>query len=310
MKWSANHIVFSISLVFASLLNSNHTHGQQRVQFTQYMFNPLILNPAYAGAEGPLCVNLINRKQWTGIENAPSTQTFSAHSLFRREQVGLGISIVNDKIGVHSNLSVMTNYAYHLKIRKDLTLSMGLQGGLYKVSSDYVSLMNSSTNDPKLSSAPLRETFFEFGFGFYLRAQRLTLGLSSPEALPKTISVNDTTSIKLSKGNSFLLTRYRLTLNESIDLEPGVLVKYMPDLDLSYDININMIYRKVLTTGLSYRKKESVDFLLKAQVNPQLQFGYAYDHPIGAISRISNGSHEVMIQYLFRFVNKNVASPR
>ena len=310
MKCTTNHKARLGFLTVAFCVVLTSVFGQQRVQFTQYMFNPLVINPAYAGIDGPLSVNLINRKQWTGIENAPSTQTFSAHSLFKNERVGLGLTLVNDKIGVHRNFTLMTSYAYHLTINPETLLSMGLQGGFRKITSDYASLMTASTNDPKLASAPLRESFFEFGFGLYLRHKKLTIGFSAPEVLPKTIGVSDTASIKLRSANSFLMTRYRFTVNESVELEPGLLFKYMPGLDFSYDVNFNLIFRRVLTTGLSYRKNESVDFIFKAQVNPQLQFGYAYDHPVGNVARISNGSHELMIQYLFHFVSRNVPSPR
>jgi type IX secretion system PorP/SprF family membrane protein len=285
-------------------------HAQQKIQFTQYMFNGLVINPAYAGAEGPLSLTFINREQWAGIEKAPSTQTLTAHSLFRKKQIGLGLSIVNDQIGVHRSLSVMTNYAYHLTLSNDGILSMGVQSGLYRVNSDYASLMTSSTNDPKLATAPIRENYFDFGFGFYYRTKKLQLGISCPELLPKSVSTNDSSSVKLNKTNTFLLTRYRYSVNPFVDLEPGFLIKYLSGLNISYDLNLNMIYREVLTTGLSYRKQESVDFLLKAQVTPQLQIGYSYDHPVGYISRVSNGSHELMVQYLFRYVSENISSPR
>ncbi|MDQ2656067.1 MAG: type IX secretion system membrane protein PorP/SprF, partial [Bacteroidota bacterium] len=92
--------------------------------------------------------------------------------------------------------------------------------------------------------------------------------------------------------------------------EPGVLIKYLPGVPLSFDVNFNVVFQKVLTTGVSYRNRESVDFLAIARMTPQLQVGYSYDYPIGEIRRISNGSHEVMVSYLFRFARSGVTSPR
>jgi type IX secretion system PorP/SprF family membrane protein len=304
------HHITTVLILILGLMGATSSMGQQKVQFTQYMFNPLVINPAYAGADGPLALNFINRTQWAGVENAPVTQTLSAHSLFKKEHIGIGLTLVNDKIGVHNNFSLMTNYAYHLTVGSNARISMGVQGGIHRTTSDYASLMTPNNYDPKLSTSPVRESYFDFGFGFYFRNERWNIGVSCPELVPRSISVNDSSSFKLNRTNTFLLTRYRVPLSETIEVEPGILLKYLNGVDMSFDLNINLIYRKVLTTGLSYRKKESIDFLFKAQLTPQLQFGYAYDHPVGYIDRISNGSHELMVQYVFKFVENNVSSPR
>lgn len=286
------------------------SQAQQKMQFTQYMFNGLVINPAYAGADEALSLTFLQRSQWSGVENAPNTQTFSGHTLFKKKHFGAGITIVNDKIGVHKNLSVLTNYAYHLRVAEKSYFSMGIQAGINNLKSDYASLISTANNDPKLYDPILSRTFFDFGAGVYFRSPRFHAGISVPELLPQQFTINDTLSVELSKMNFFFFSRYRITLNENVDLEPSGLIKYLSGVPVSFDANINMIYRKVLTLGLSYRRAESVDFLMKAQVTPQLQLGYAYDYPIGVISRLSSGSHELMVQYVFRYIQKNVASPR
>ena len=148
------------------------------------------------------------------------------------------------------------------------------------------------------------------GAGIYFRSPRFHAGLSAPELLPNKVSLSDTVSVQLDRANLFFFSKYKIIVSESMALEPGLLLKYLPDLPLSYDINLSMIYRDVLSLGLSYRKKESVDFLLKAQITPQLQVGYAYDHTIGDVARLSNGSHELMINYLFRYTQSKVVNPR
>jgi type IX secretion system PorP/SprF family membrane protein len=136
--------------------------AQQKMQFTQYMFNGLVINPAYAGADEALSLTFIHRSQWAGVENAPQTQTLSAHTLFKRKHFGLGLTIVNDKIGVHKNLSILSNYAYHLRTGKKSALSFGLQAGMNNQKSDYTSLLTAGNNDPKLYNPVLTETFFNF----------------------------------------------------------------------------------------------------------------------------------------------------
>jgi type IX secretion system PorP/SprF family membrane protein len=284
--------------------------AQQRVQFTQYMFNGLVINPAYAGADEALSMTFIQRSQWAGVENAPETQTLSAHTLFGQRHIGLGLTIINDKIGVHKNLNALTTYAYHLQVAEKSVLSMGLQVGINRRQSDYASLMGGSTFDPRLNDVAISKTFLDFGMGLYFRSPKFHAGLSIPELIPGRIDVNDSVEIQLSKSPFFLFTKYRINATEFIDLEPSLFFKYQAGLPFSYDINANMIYRKVLTLGLSYRKAESVDFLLKAQITRQLQVGYSYDHPIGRVSLLSNGSHELMVQYVFRFIEKDITSPR
>lgn len=284
--------------------------GQQKVQFTQYMFNGLVINPAYAGADEALSLTFIQRSQWAGVENAPETQTFSGHTLFGKRHIGVGLTLINDKIGVHKSLNALTTYAYHLQVADRAFLSMGLQVGINRRQSDYGSLIGGATYDPRLNDVSIAKTFLDFGMGFYFRSPKLDAGFSVPELVPGRFELNDTVTIQLSKSPYFFFTKYRIKASDFIDVEPSVFVKYQSGIPLSYDVNANMIYRKVLTLGLSYRKDESIDFLLKAQITRQLQIGYAYDHPIGHISMLSNGSHELMAQYVFRFVEKDITSPR
>lgn len=271
------------------------------------MFNNLVINPAYAGAEEAPSLTLVSRNQWSGVENAPSTQSFSAHTLIKRKNIGLGLTIINDEIGVHKNLDVMTNYAYHLKVGKQSFISAGLQLGITSLNSNYASLAGTG-NDPKLVS--INETMFGMGAGIYFRSPRFHLGLSAPQLISKAVQLNDTASIDIRRINLLGYSRYRFLLNDRLDMEPGLMVKYFPGLLVSYDIYWSLIYRKVLTAGVSYRKQESVDGILKFQLTPKFQIGYAYDYPISHAAKLSSASHEFMINYVFRTVKNHIASPR
>jgi type IX secretion system PorP/SprF family membrane protein len=284
--------------------------AQQKVQFTQYMFNGLVINPAYAGADEALSLTLIQRKQWSNVDGSPSTQSLSAHTLFGKKHFGLGMTLINDKIGIHKNLSALTNYAYHLKVGAKSYLSMGVQAGIHSRKSNYGRLAGLNNTDPKLYDASVAYTAFDFGMGLYYRSPRLHVGISAPEMLPERFSLNDTLTVRLRNVNFFGFSKYIITVSDVFDLEPSILIKHLAGVPLSYDLNMNVIYRKVLSAGLSYRKKESIDFMLKGQLTPQLQFGYAYDHPVGMISRLSNGSHELMINYVFRYAPNKITSPR
>lgn len=283
--------------------------AQQRVHYTQYMFNGLAINPAYAGVDEALSLTFLNRSQWRGLDGAPVTQTFSGHTLFKNKHVGVGLTVINDKVGVHKNLSGVGIFAYHLRVANKSYLSMGFQGGASNRKSDYVSLAGSAT-DPKIYDGGFSQTFVDFGVGAYFRSPHFEMGFSMPQIIQQNVSVNDTLSIPFGGRNYFIFSKLKLQLNDNLDFEPGLLIKYLPGLPVSYDINANLIISKALTLGLSYRANESISFLIKGQITNQFQVGYAYDHVISNVRYIAGNSHEVMVNYLFKFSQRKVASPR
>lgn len=299
----------SLTLVVMLLLLPK-AYGQQQVQYTQYMFDGSIINPAYVGADEALSMTFIYRNQWSQVEGSPQSQTLSAHTLFKEKQLGVGIILNNDKIGVHKALNVASNFAYHLKLGKSQVLSFGLKTGWHNRRTDYASLAAQAGNDPSINNASISDSYFNMGAGIYFRTPKFHFGYSTPELIPKELTLNDSTNARLSDLNQFIFAKIKFDLGQQIDLMPSVLLKYLNGVPLSYDLNVSATYRKVITTGLSYRKSESFDFILRLQVTPQFQFGYAYDYPIGDISHLSNASHEIMARYLFKFQQKNVASPR
>ncbi len=298
-----------LCLMAGILLCPSNLQAQQKVQYTQYMYDASVINPAYVGADEALSLTFINRNQWTGINGAPTTQTLSAHTLFREKKLGAGIMVHREKIGVHSNFNIATNYAYHLPVGYNKTLSFGLQAGIHTRNSDYGSLTTGAT-DPGLRNIPVSETYLDLGFGFYYRSPKLHIGYSIPEIIPNQVSIDENYASGFQEINHFLFMQYNLTVSPIIDLQPGFLIKYINGLPLSYDLNLIATFKEVVSIGASYRKEESIDFLLRLQVTPQLQFGYAYDYAIGNLSGISNGSHELMARYIFKFKHSNIDSPR
>ncbi len=299
-------------ILFLSIfILTSEVRAQQKVQFTQYMFNELIINPAYAGNDDALSITLVNRNQWVSIEGAPSTQTLTAHSIFNEKRVGLGVSFVNDKVGVHKIQNVQGNFAYRLNISKTQYFSMGLQTGLNIRKSDYTTIVGSnSAVDPLLVNPNFTHTSFTVGIGLHYKSPNFQLGVSAPDIIPETLQISDTTTIKWRSAQYFLYAKYRIVLNANLDIEPSVLVKYLQGLPISYDLNACIVYKKILTIGLSYRKKESIAFLMKAKITPQLQVGYAYDLAIGKVATSSSGSHEILLNYLFKYAKNKIASPR
>ena len=286
--------------------------GQQIGQYTQYFSNELILNPAFAGAHEALSLTAVHRSQWTGLDGAPSTQTLSAHSLIRNKHIGLGASVINDKIGIHRNLTFNTSYAYHMQVKTDAYLSFGLQLGVNHKQSDFGSVAGQvqNLNDPSISAFSETTTAIEMGTGLYYRDPKLHLGLSAPKLFSGKTRLNDSLSLDLNRPHYFLYGRYRVPINRNLKIQPGMLVKYLPGVPVSFDFHFAAIFNEVLLTGISYRSFESIDLALQAKVTPQLKVGYNFDYPIGKVGELSHSSHEIMLNYLFKFSRYKIKRPR
>jgi type IX secretion system PorP/SprF family membrane protein len=286
--------------------------GQQLGQYTQYFSNELIINPAFAGAQESLSLTLLHRGQWSGLEGAPSTQTLSAHSLFKNKHIGLGASIINDKIGIHRNLTFNTSYAYILQVKKDAYFSLGLQLGMNQTQSDFAAISNQilNQNDPSISGFKESVSALTIGTGLFYRDSRFQIGLSAPNLFSSRTRLNDSISSDLNKTHYFLYSRYRVPVNRNLKLQPGLLIKYLDGLPLSMDFHLAAIINEVLLTGLSYRSFESIGLILQAKITPQLKAGYGFDYPLGSVGELSRSSHEIMLNYLFKFSRYKVKRPR
>jgi type IX secretion system PorP/SprF family membrane protein len=291
------------------LLTHVGVQAQQQTHYTQYMFSGLVINPAYAGTDDALSVTFINRHQWAGIDGAPVTQTFALHGLNKRKNVGLGLLVSNDKIGVHKNLYARSSFAYHLKVAEKSVVSFGLQAGIAHLRSDYGSLISSGSPDPKLSNVRINQLFFDLGAGLYFRSQRLHAGISLPELVNKSASVNDSTNVSLKSANLFGFAKYRIDLTPVWGMQPALLIKHFTNVPISLDVSLTVTYKEILRGGMSYRKDESIAYLFMIRATPQLQLGYSYDNPL-ATSRFKTGSHELMVQYLFLFERSGLKSSR
>jgi type IX secretion system PorP/SprF family membrane protein len=278
---------------------------------TQFYSNELIINPAFAGSHEALSLTATHRSQWSGLEGAPSTQTFSIHSLTGDDHVGLGLAIINDKIGVHQNLTALNTYSYRLKLKNNSFLALGIQAGFNYRRSDYSSLASQvqDPNDPSLTSG-LSVFKFEFGAGIYFKSPNLSIGLSAPRMTSGRKIVNNSLSVSLNRPQYFLFIRYRYPISPNLDLLPGVLVTSLPGLPVSMTFNLSTNIKKVLLLGLAYRPAESIGGILQMNITPQLKFGYSYDLVTSPVSVMSSNSHEITINYLFKFTTYKIKNVR
>ena len=279
--------------------------------YSQYMFNGLILNPAYAGSQEGLSAAALYRNQWVGVEGAPVTQTLSVHAPLQSDKVGLGLAVVNDEIGVTNTLNVNGVYAYRIRLNKGV-LSMGLQAGLTKIRADYTKVkLNPQDNPDQQFNEVQNFLMFNFGNGLYYYTDRFYAGLSAPNLFRTKLStdVADDSYPKHAR-HYFLSTGYVFDLSDNVKLKPSTIIKVAEGAPVQFDINTNVWLHNFIGLGASYRSNNSLVGLVELQVSQQFRIGYAYDHPTSNISRYTANTHEVMLRFDMFSGNQRYVSPR
>lgn len=296
------HIIF-VLLIF--IAGHAHLHAQQHGLFTQYMFNGLAINPAYAGSHESMSITALARKQWIGLDGAPGTQTFALHTPVPNEKIGLGLLLTHDNIGPTHQYSFKFAYAYRIPLGPG-KISMGLQAGLVNYNLRFSSLyLGPNVQDPTFAES-VNKSVFDFGTGLYYSTEKFYMGLS----VPQLFISNNTENLRLAK-HYFLNSGYVIDLNSSLKLKPNMLLRAVEGAPLSIDLNTNLLINEVLWVGVSYRSFESISTLLELQLTDQLRFGYAYDFPATSdLGNFNTGSHEIMLNYSFTFYKSNISSPR
>jgi type IX secretion system PorP/SprF family membrane protein len=277
--------------------------GQLTPVTNQYVLNPLTINPAFAGSRGALNIAAFYRRQWVGITGAPETMTFSMDAPLNDEKIGLGLIIVNDKIGVTKETQFMSNYAYKIKI-KDGVLSFGLGAGIITTNTAWSDLI---VQDPGDEIYLVDSRVFivpDFNFGIYYSYKNYFAGLSIPKLLGYQFNYDKNKyTLLVNPGQYYYLfnTGYVFNLTSKMKFFPSTLVTFSPGEKILYDINAHFNFSDRLWVGASYRSNRSVAGLLQFSLNNQLRVAYTYDFDIGRLGRYSNGSHEIMLRYEFRY---------
>lgn len=302
-------IVFLVILTFAL-----KAYSQQIPVMSQYMFNGLVINPAYAGSKDFMSATLMVRKQWNGFKGAPITQNASIHGPLRKKRIGLGFMISNDKIGITNETDVFASYAYHLPVgRGNAKFSLGLQGGFSYLKSNFAELENVDVNDPIYLTNTLTNLQPNFGFGTYYYTDRFYAGIS----IPQLISYDSIQVFSFSKDKLHHLSRH-FYLNSGIILEasrdfivrPSVLIKYAQNAPIQYDINLNILLNNIFWVGASYRSNDAIVGIIEYQVDRKLRIGYSYDYTLSQLKNYSSGSHEIMLGYDFGYNVLKMKTPR
>lgn len=297
-------IISVFSLAFLLPIKSM---GQQQPQYTQYMFNELAINPAYAGVEDALSISALSRWQWTGIEGAPFTATLAAHSPFKGKKVGVGLTLVRDEFAITTQTNFNAAYSYRLQLGNGY-LSMGLQAGFTNLQANYQDVY---TLDQDIAFQENVTKFLpNIGAGLFYYNSVFYVGLSAPMLIQSKVKSGDV-SVYTQKNHYFLSSGMVFKLSETIKLTPNVLLKLVEGAPLSVDYNVNFIYNDILWLGTSYRPPESISFLAQFKIAKSFKIGYAYDYIIeDALKNVAGSSHEIMLNYRINLDKNKVVTPR
>lgn len=302
----------NLILVFGFIFAMNSLFGQQDPQYTQYMYNMNVLNPAYAGSTGTLSLGLLARKQWTDIDGAPKTATFSAHAPVARN-VGGGFSVIADEIGPVKEQNIYADLSYTIKTSEEGRLAFGLKGGVTLQRIDLLSIiLPQDPNDP-LFQDNVNNTYPNFGAGIFYYTDKFYVSFSIPNILKSTHfeKSNGIISEASEEMHYFLTSGYVFNLSENTKFKPSFMAKGVTGAPVSIDLNANFLFYERLELGASYRYDDSVSALINFGVTKDFRIGYAYDYNVSDFSYSNTGgSHEIILLYDIDFNKKNIKSPR
>jgi type IX secretion system PorP/SprF family membrane protein len=295
MKWLLK--IFFLSLIPLNLL------GQINPVSSQYVLNPLIINPSYAGSRGALNIAAFYRKQWVRITGSPETITLAGDASLFDRKLGIGLVITDDKIGVTRETHLSTSYSYKVGIGSG-TLSFGLGAGLITTNTKYSDLIVLDPGDESYLTDSHVFVVPEFSFGMNFAIKNYFLAVSVPKILQYDFNfARNKYEFSINPGRNYLLmnTGYLFTVSPKVKLQPSALLTFSPESKLLFDVNLHLNLYDRFWAGLSYRNTKSLIALLQFAVVDQFKIAYSYDFDMGTLGRYSSGSHEIMLRYEFRY---------
>ncbi len=310
-----NNFIRSIKLLTIAFVISapSLVFAQYDPMFTQYMFNEMYINPAYAGSRECISATALYRNQWSGIEGSPKTQTFSIHGPLQNQKVGIGLNLLNEEIGVTHNTVLFSNYAYRVQLGKG-KFSLGLQAGIINHQDRFLELNTATDGDPKFSANTPNLILPNAGFGMYYYTETFYAGFSIPRLIENRIDVSKNkmvTNTTNSKYWHYFTTVGKIfTLNENYKLKPAFMIKVVKGAPVEFDLNSNIFVKEKWWLGCGYRSGDAFTCMTGFQFTPQFRMGYSFDYTTTELQDYSHGSHEITIGYDFSFNKKRVITPR
>ncbi|NGY38776.1 type IX secretion system membrane protein PorP/SprF [Flavobacterium sp. XN-5] len=297
-------IIYTIVLLFTTIVSL----AQQDAQFTQYMYNTININPAYAGSRGALSIFALHRAQWVGLNGAPVTNALSVNTPLKNSRVGLGLTIINDKIGPVQENMISGDFSYTIPTSDHVSLSFGIKATANLFDLD-VAKLNPVDDDPALRDYNNKFSP-NIGVGVYLHSQKAYVGLSVPNFIETNRYDDNEVAIFKEKINYYLIAGYILDLNSSLKFKPALLTKLVEGAPLQVDLSGALMFNEKLTIGLSYRWSAAVSAMVGFQISDAIYIGYGYDLETTRLDNYNSGSHEIFLRYELFKNNDKITTQR
>lgn len=301
-------LVFQLIVLFSF---ENQLQAQQDAIYSQYLFNPLAINPAYAGSRNSMSAVILHRSQWVGIDGAPTTQTATIHAPINKHKIAWGFNLLHETIGPNRNVFAGATGAYHIKFR-DSKLAFGIRAGVYN-STFYRGELNFKEDGDNLDvGGTVNSTVPSFDAGAYFYKTKFFAGFSATHIYNLPFNYDG----YLNGGNMYLRTHLMFTtgyvfeVNPKLVFKPSIFLKSSNNAPVNLDLNFSFLLYKKMWLGLSFRNKSSVNFLFEFNIKDYLRMGYSYDLMINQIGNYTKGSHELFIGFDFDLKKSQIISPR
>lgn len=286
-------------------------HAQQDPHYTQYMYNMSVMNPAYAGSKENLSMGLLYRKQWVEIEDAPTTATFFGHAPVGKN-VGMGLSVISDKIGPVEENNIYADFSYTLNLGGEHKLAFGLKTGLtlHKVSLfDDVYPTLPDANDPAFSENT-NNSYFNIGSGLFYYTNKYYLGFSIPNLMKSKHLDFNGREFGSEVSHYFVTGGYVFDINQNVKFKPFFMMKSAFEAPTSWDLSANFLFNEKFEIGGTYRLEDSFGAMVNYAITPNIKLGYAYDHIVSDLNVTTPSSHEIILLFDLNFPKKVSSSPR
>lgn len=300
-------------IMMAVLLGlSIKSKAQQQPMYSQYMFNMMNINPAYAGSRGVTSMTALFRDQWVNMPGSPKTASVSVDMAVKQKKIGLGVQVYDDRLGVERTTGVNLSYAFRIQTSENGTLSLGLQAGMLNYRANYTEVSTFQSNDPVFNQN-VNGLLPAAGAGIYYNSDKFYIGASVPAVLKTKISKNNVADISSITGRElhvFLASGFVADINEDLVLKPSLLVKATSGAPVEFDLNTNLWIKNTIAIGGSYRTGDAYVGMVEWQMNRQLRFGYAYDKTFSNLGLYNSGTHELMLRLEIGQEGSKMVSPR
>ena len=297
------------------VLLSGISYAQQDAQYTQYMYNTIVVNPAYAGSREAMSIFALHRAQWLGLDGAPVTNNFSIHTPINGSNVGLGLSVINDRIGPSDENNIAVDFSYSIHTSDRYKLSFGLKASANLLNVDFTKLNIYNPADPRFQNNIDNKFSPNIGVGFYLHSDNTYFGLSAPYLLEtkhfdKSADNSSSSFVAAEKIHYYFIAGHVFDLSANVQFKPSVLTKMVQGAPLQVDLSGNFLINEKFTAGIAYRWDASFSGLVGFQLSDSWFVGYSYDMDTTKLANYNSGSHEIFLRYELFNKNNRIISPR